>query len=255
MEHDLSHLVENAPVPTGYGTGLEPRDYGADPVGTFAPEFPASELVDESEWEDRLNENRKNKAGLLDVRKLYFNVLRSLNQGRTSLCWNFSTTKACMYANVIMGQVDGPILSPWYLAGLINGWRDHGGFGARSMAAAISNGIPALDKCPRFSQSAVAPDAAADAATRKVTEWWEGADDPRLAQRQLVSMLLKKVPCVVDLNAMRHSMCAIDLASVKPVKVIYDNSWNETQTPDGLYLGSGAYASPNGLVIPRVMMG
>ncbi len=69
----------------------------------------------------------------------------------------------------------------------------------------------------------------------------------------MVSMLLRGVPCVVDLNDMGHSMCAIDIESLNPLKIVYDNSWGE-QGDRGLYVGSGARARPDGLVIPRVTL-
>jgi hypothetical protein len=67
-----------------------------------------------------------------------------------------------------------------------------------------------------------------------------------------VSMLLKRRPCVVDLNDMGHSMCAIDIDSLNPLRIVYDNSWGE-QGDRGLYVGQGARARPDGLVVPRVV--
>ena len=244
--------MANEPVPPGCSTGLIPRNYATHPVGcyAFAPEFPASELVPESEWADRLAENRRTKSGLLDLRNEHYDVLKSLDQDGLGLCWAFSTTKAVMYTRAVMNQPP-VVLSAWYVARRIKGWRDEGGWGAASLQFVVEHGVPALEKCPRYSRSAVTPDAAENAQLHRVTEWWDGSDDPRLAQRQLVSMLLKRVPCVVDLNDMGHSMCAIDVESLNPLRIIYDNSWGE-QGDRGLYVGQGTRARPDGLVIPRV---
>src|SRR5690349_19632920 len=239
--------MANEPVPARFATGLIPRNYSTHPVGCygFAPAFPESELVPEDEWADRLAENRRTRSGLLDLREARYDVLRSLNQGSFGLCWSFSTTKAVMYTRALMNEPP-VVLSAWYVAGRIKDWRDEGGWGAAALQLVVETGVPALEECPRYGRSAGQADAEADAAQHKVTEWWDGSDDPRLAQKQLVSMLLKRVPCVVDLNDMGHSMCAIDIESLNPLRIIYDNSWGE-QGDRGLYVGQGARARPDGL--------
>lgn len=244
----------NAPVPAGYSTGCIPRDYSVVPVGSmaFAPEFPASELIDQSEWADRLNENRKTRSGLLELREDNYEVLRSLDQNGKGLCWSFSSTKATMYVRALMGE---PLvrLSAWWVAGKVVNWRDQGYWGAASLAQIVKEGVPVESLCPSYSSRYDTQETRADAAKRKVTEWWDGSEDPREAQKQLVSMLLKRIPCVVDLNDMGHSMCAIDIKSLNPITIVYDNSWGD-QGDKGLYYGTGARARPDGLVIPRVAM-
>jgi len=244
--------MANEPVPPGYSTGLIPRNYSTHPVGcyAFAPEFPAEELVDESEWADRLAENRKTKSGLLVLRTDHYETLKSLDQDGLGLCWAFSTTKAVMYTRALMNEPP-VVLSAWYVAGQIKGWRDEGGWGAASLQFIVETGVPALSLCPAYRSSYDTAETRANCANHKVVEWWDGSDDPRLAQKQLVSMLLKRVPCVVDLNDMGHSMCAIDIESLNPLRIIFDNSWGE-QGDRGLYVGQGARARPDGLVVPRV---
>jgi hypothetical protein len=252
MAKRITKARANAPVPPGKSTGLVPRDYSRHPVGcmAFAPAFPDSELVPESEWADRLAENRKTKSGLLDLREAHYEVLRSLNQDGLGLCWAFSSTKAVMYLRALANEA--PLrLSAWWVAGVIKNWRDEGGWGAASLEKIVNGGVPAESYCPSYKRSYDTPECRANAALHRVTEWWDGAEDSRAAQKQLVSMLLKRTPCVVDLNAMGHSMCAIDIGSLNPLEIIYDNSWGE-QGEKGLYRGKGAYASPNGLSIPRV---
>lgn len=241
-------------VPAGFGTGLIKRDYAMYPQGCYAnaAAFPDSELIDESEWGDRWNEKMKNKSSLLHIREDNYDALKSLNQSSYPLCWAFSSTKAEMYVRFLMG-LPPERLSGWYTAGMANGWRSEGGWGANSMRQAIDGGMCSLDECPSFSRNYATAENAAKAATRKITEWWDGIDDTTLARKQAVSMFLKDIPCVIDLNAMSHSMCAIWFTP-NPFTIIYDNSWDE-QGDRGLYKGSGAYASPNGLVIPRVSTG
>lgn len=244
--------MANEPVPLGFSTGLIPRDYKSHPVGcyAFAPEFPDSELIPDSEWAARLDENRRTQSGLLDIRNANYETLRSLDQGELGLCWAFSSTKAVMYLRATMNEP--PLrLSAWWVAGKVVNWRDQGYWGSASLAQIVSGGVPAESYCPSYRSSYDNAETQANAALHKVTEWWDGSDDPAKAQKQLVSMLLKRIPCVVDLNDMGHSMCAIDIQSLSPLAIIYDNSWGE-QGDRGLYVGTGARARPDGLVIPRV---
>lgn len=251
----LNAIPENAPIPPQCSTGLIPRNFAANPVGSYsaAPEFPDSELIDEAEWPERLAEIRATKSGLLEIRELYYEYLKSLDQDGLGLCWAFSTTKAVMYVRKIMGL---PIvrLSAWYVAGIIKGWRDEGGWGAASLEFVATKGVPAESLCPSYKSSYDTQATRDNALLHKATEWWDGSNDPNKAQKQLVSMLLKRTPCVTDLNDMGHSMCAIDIASLNPLKIVYDNSWGASGDPLGLYIGSGARARPDGLVIPRVTL-
>lgn len=241
-------------VPPGYGTGLVPRDYKKHPVGcyAFAPAFPDSELIPEDQWGGWLAANRANKAGLLDFREANYDVLHSLDQNGFGLCWAFSSTKAVMYVRMRMNE-PGLRLSAYYVAGKVKNWQDEGWFGPASMEYIVSKGVPVESLCPKYSRSYDTKEAAENAMFHRVTEWWDGSDDPRKAQKQLVSMLLKGIPGVVDLNVMGHSMCAIDIGSLNPLEIIYDNSWG-SQGEKGLYRGRGAFASPNGLVFPRVTL-
>lgn len=249
----LTRCRINAPVPKGSSTGLIPRDYKAHPVGclAFAPAYPDDELIPESEWGDRLAENRRTKSGLLDLRAEYYEILRSLDQDGLGLCWAFSSTKAVMYLRQAMNEA--PLrLSAWWVAGVIKGWRDQGGWGAASLAKIVEAGVPAESYCPSYKSTYDNAATRANAALHRVTEWWDGSDSPAQAQKQLVSQLLRRRPCVVDLNDMGHSMCAIDLESLSPLRVVYDNSWGTNGNPLGLYVGEGPRARPDGLVIPRV---
>lgn len=246
--------MANEPVPAGYSTGLIPRDYSICPVGyqAFAPAFPDDELIPESEWAERLAENRATKSGLLDFREANYEMLKSLDQDGEPLCWAFSSTKAVMYLRAIMNQ---PLLrlSAWWVAGKVVNWQSQGYWGSASLAQIVKEGVPAESFCPEYRSRHDTAETRANAALHKVTEWWDGSEDPYKAQKQLVSMLLKRVPCVVDLNVMGHSMCAIDIGSLNPIEIIYDNSWGENGEK-GLYRGRGAYARPDGMVIPRVSM-
>ncbi len=237
-------------VPAGFATGHRPRNFMASPQGVLeaAPAFPDSELIPEDQWADRWAEKMKNKSSLLHYREDYYSVLKSLNQQSYPLCWAFSSTKMEAYLRKLMGLP--PItLSGWWTAGKASGWRSRGGNGIESVEALADVGPCTLDECPGYSSKYDTPDNAAKAATRKITGFWDGPQDSLRAQKVAISALLTDRPCVVDLDVMSHSMCAVWF-TLNPITLIFDNSWGE-QGDRGLYKGSGAYARPNGLWIGR----
>jgi hypothetical protein len=167
-------------------------------------------------------------------------------------CWAFSSTKAVMYLRALMNE-PGLVLSAWWVAGKVKGWRDQGGWGAESTGYIVQSGVPEMSFCPGYQSSYDTPATQANAALHKVTEWWDGAESRAKARLQLVSMLLQKRPCVVDLNWLSHSMCAIAIRSLSPLTVVFDNSWGE-QGEKGLYVATGDKAIPDGLILPRVTL-
>jgi hypothetical protein len=233
------------------GTGLIPRDYESRPSGCMAaaPSFPDSFLLSDAECKERIAENIATKATLLDVREANYDVLQSLNQGSYSLCWNFSTTKAVMYVLAVQGTP--MVLSPWFNAGLIKGWRDQGGWGLESLEYAVNHGIPKMELCPDYSRSYDTPATRADAALRKVLEWWDGGDDPERNWQIRKTCNALNIPCVCDYNRIRHSMCGPfvlpDLSGSMD-----DNSWSPNSGEKGMYRQMGRNARPNGIVVPRV---
>ncbi len=235
--------------------GLIPRNFSTHPTGcfAFAPPYPDSEIIPESEWADRLNEQQKNKASLLDMRDANYEILKSLDQNGYGLCWAFSSTKAMMYMIALMNE---PLvrLSAYWVAGIVKGWSDQGGWGAESMAHLAKLGAPAESFCPKYNRSYDTAETRTNAALHLALTWWDCGDDPQRNQRIMVSEALRGNPGVVDLNVMSHSMCCAGLISLNPITFAYDNSWKGWNDPGkGLYLGKGDYALPDGLVVPRVV--
>lgn len=245
----LDDSTVKAHVDAGRGMGLDRDGLKAHPLFANADEFPDDMLVPEAEWEERLKEQQAKRGTLLDLRKASKGALDSLDQGHYGLCWAFSSTKAAMYTRAIAGE---PIikLSAWWVAGEIKAWRDQGGWGEASLEHIINKGVPRYDLCPSYDRKYDTDACKADAMQHRVTEWWEGSDNADKARHQMISAFLLGFAPVIDLNAMGHSMCGCALADLKPT-VVYDNSWG-MGNKDGLYVGKGAYARPDGLVIPRV---
>ena len=238
-----------------FATGLIKRDYAQFPSGceASAPTAPDSLLVPENEWEERLKEQKANKSSLLDLRNENYAILKSLNQGQHPICWGFSTTKAGMYLAVQMGE---PIvISPWFVAGMADNWRNRGGWNQMSLNTLATLGGPSMDSVPRYDSSLVTQAVKDEAAKTKIFEWWDGTQDRDRNRALMISaFLLGKIP-VLDLNWMGHSMCGCFLDSINPLVVYTDNSWGEISQygPQGLYKLTGAHAIPDGLSIPRAI--
>ncbi len=243
-------------IPPGYSTGLIPRDYRSHPSGylSCAPTFSDALLIPESEWEERLKEQQANKGSLFDLRESKYDTLKSLDQDGLGLCWAFSSTKSVMYLRAIMNE-PGVRLSAWWVAGKVVRWQDQGYWGSASLKQIADGGVPSEAKCPAYKQSYDTADVAADAATRKVTEWWDGTEDRDRNRQIMVTAFLLGLAPVMDLNFLGHSMCGCYLESINPLVVYCDNSWGESSgVKRGLYKLTGSEAIPDGVVVPRVTM-
>lgn len=241
--------------PPGYSTGLIPRDWRSFPSGCYAgvPTAPEDWLIPENEQEERLKEQQANLASLWDLREANYDVLKSLDQDGLGLCWAFSTTKAVMYLRAIMGAPPER-LSAWWVAGKVKRWQDQGGWGSESLDQIRSGGVPTEALCPSYKSSYDTPAVAADAATRKVIEWYDGTEDRDMNRKIMISAFLRGLPPVLDYNHLSHSMCGCVLKSINPLEVWTDNSWNDIDQygPKGCYKLTGTKAIPDGVVVPRV---
>ncbi len=237
----------------GFATGYIPRDYASHPSGCYAaaPSAPDDWLVPPSEQEGRLAEQKARKASLWDLREANYDALKSLNQGQHPLCWAFSSTKSAMYLEAIMGTPT--VLSAFWTAGISNGWRDQGGWGASSTdGLAKVGGVPA-SACPDFRSSYDNAANRALAAKRKVIEWYDGSEDRSKNTQIMISAFLLGLSPVLDYSWLGHSMAGCYIESINPLVVYADNSWGaiEQYGPKGLYKLTGSHAIPDGIVVPR----
>ncbi len=239
----------------GKKTGLVPRNFSTHPPGYLAcaPVAPDDWLVPPSEQQGLLDAQLAAKASLWDIREAHYDVLKSLDQNGYGLCWAFSSTKATMYTRILANE-PGMRLSAWYVAGKIKGWADEGGWGQESLKFIADHGVPTMDKCPKYSSSAVASDAAENAKLHAVTEWYDGTDDRTQNTQIMISAFLLGLPCVLDLNWLGHSMAGCCLKSISPLEVWADNSWGEIDQygPKGIYVLKGSKAVPDNIVVARV---
>ncbi len=237
-------------------SGYIPRDYSSHPSGyqSCAPSAPDDWLVDEAEWDERLREQQARLASLWDLREMYYSFLRSLNQTNHPLCWAFSTTKAEMYLFAAEGTPI--ILSPWWTAGVANGWRNQGGWGASSLDGAARIGPVPMEDCPDFTSRYDTSATRAIAAKRRVIEWYDGSEDRDRNRHIMISSFLLGLPNVLDFNDIGHSMAGCRIIQLKPKLIIAcDNSWDaiDQYGAKGTYQKSGNAAIPDGVVVPRVI--
>lgn len=239
----------------GYSRGLAKRDYSQFPQGCHAgvQPFPKEWLLSASDQQTRLADQITNRSSLYDIRMANFDTLKSLDQNGLGLCWAFSSTKATMYSRYLAG-LPGEVLSAWFVAGKVKGWRDEGGWGAESASYIANNGVPLMSKCPGYKSSYDTSDTEADAQNHKILEFYEGSDDPNENAQIMISALLQGMVCVGDYNWLSHSMCICRVVSLNPLVTDDDNSWNtiDQYGEKGLYRITGSHARPDNVVIVRV---
>jgi hypothetical protein len=234
-----------------YSKGLIPRNYNAHPPGylAVAPVFPDELLIPEVEWAERIKE--KLAKGSL----LYDNALTTpiLDQDGYGYCWAHSSTMAVNLTRLFMGE-PYVALSAFAVAAVIKNGRDEGGWGAESLSWIAQNGVPSQDLWPQGSASLKydTPAMRADAAQRKVTEWWDGTDNPDKNRAIMHTCILSDAPCVLDYDEWGHSIVGVYLLGVD--KPVIKNSWKGW--------GNNGVAPPevrrpgnvSGIVVPRVIM-
>lgn len=235
-----------------YRKGLIPRNYDAHPSGylAVAPPFPDSLLIPEVEWPERLKEQQANGSVLYD------NALATpiLDQDGYGYCWAHSSTMAANLTRLFMGE-PYVALSAFAVAAIIKGGRDEGGWGAESLTWISQNGVPSQDLWPQGSANLKydTPAMRADAAQRKVTEWWDGTDSQDKNWHILVSCLLAELPCVVDYDEWSHSVTAVQITDLANRKIKIKNSW-KGWGQNGVAAPEVHDHRPNGIVVPRVEM-
>lgn len=255
--------------------GLVPRNYSANPVGSYDGSTTFGKLNDELPviaWSDmpaRIAEKVANKSQLSDIRDVADNgrPFASLDQNGQGYCWSYSTTGAAM---LLRAKANMPLvrLSGHANAWVIKGGRDQGGWGAQSLDRAMSHGIPSVEfwKEKSMSSSNNTPETWANAALHKISEGFIDLDvaqyDRRLSFQQVLTCLLNNIPVVSDFNWWGHSVVSMDAVDVYPNKSTTDpgrygvrilNSWTDQWGTNGTGVLTGSKAVPDGAVAPRSM--
>jgi hypothetical protein len=146
------------------------------------------------------------------------------------------------------------------VACIIKNYADEGGWGALGVDFLASRGVPSDQYWPQqsISRSNDKPETWANAALHKVTEQWADLSsqpyDRDLTFDQVMTLLLSRIPVVVDYNWWSHSVCAIDPVEVSSGSfgVRIWNSWSDQWSDHGMGVLEGNKAVPDGAVAPRV---
>ena len=263
---DDNYRDQLAPVVNGekVGFGLIPRDYAVQPHAYGAGAYNAVDmpLIDESEWPDRIKEGERTKSFLSHIRRTGNNggLIPSLNQGNSSFCWFHSATMALMLQRAVANQPYKK-LSAFAGACKIKNFRNQGGWSPLAMEFLVKNGIPEVSYWPEGSFSRSNDTAAAweNAKNYQVTEgWWDLSQNiytRNLTFKQIMTLLLSRVPVTLDLNWWGHSVVGMDPVLIEPgsygIRIL--NSWSDSWGDHGEAVLRGNKAVPDGAVAPRVV--
>lgn len=234
------------------GRGLIQRNFASHPIGYCAAPFPFPPMAD-SEIDDRLEVLEREKATLIDIRNISGpdgGPIPSLNQGGSSLCWAHSTVTSVLLMRAKAGLPYVP-LNAFGLALQINGFRpNQGGWCQQSVEGAVERGIPSMKTWPfqSTSRSNITPAMKAEQNLYRITEWWDGGDDPRL---WWTALALGFAP-VSDYNDWGHSVCAVFGNRKKQTATIM-NSWADTWGKSGLGPPQSRTPHPQNWMVPRVV--
>lgn len=255
----------------GYGaTGLIPRDYASFPQGCYASAPPAQiKLIPRTEWSERIKDMEATKSRLSDIRLRgnYGKAIPSLDQnsgrndGKWGYCWAHSTTHAIMLVRAAANMPYVP-LSAFAVAATIKNGRNEGGWGAQSLDFITERGVPDQRFWPQNNVNLANGTAEcwANAALYKPVEAWADLASPQdvrdLTFDQMATLLLQRIPVVVDLYWWSHSVCAMDLVETSPgqfgIRIL--NSWSDSWGDQGTGVLAGSKAIPDGAVAPTVVV-
>lgn len=266
---DDANALERA---SGGMTGLVPRNYSANPVGSYDGSIEFSKLNDELPlipWEDMpdmIADKVANKSQLSDIRNhAYGSPYPALDQNGQGYCWFYSGTAAIM---VLRAKANMPYVRLSAHAGAckIKNWRDQGGWGAQGLDFQRATGVPSIEFWPEksMSRSYDKPETWENAALHKVSEGFIDIDeaqyDRRLSFQQVLTCLLRNIPVIGDFNWWGHSVCLLDAVDVSPNKsnrepsrygVRLINSWTNNWGTNGTGVLTGSKAIPDGATAPR----
>tara|TARA_R110000868_G_scaffold250344_2_gene506855 strand:- start:4 stop:789 length:786 start_codon:yes stop_codon:yes gene_type:complete len=255
-------IDDNTPIEqeisSGHAFGCVPRDFSVQPRTVKAVQFP---LIPRSEWSERIRDMEATKSRLSDIRNTGDNggPIRSYDQNGQGYCWAYSTTAAVtlLRAKANMPHVR---LSAHAVACKIKNFRDEGAWGALSMEFISKNGVPSEAAWPAKSMSRSNDNAAtwADAAKHKITEGWADLEveawDRNMTFDQIGTLLLSRIPVVLDFAWWGHSVCGMDLVETSPGQfgVRIWNSWTDSWGDNGTGVLAGSKAIPMGASAPLV---
>lgn len=168
----------------------------------------------------------------------------------SSNCWAYSSTGATMLLRAVQNEPYVE-LSAHAIGCQIKNFRDEGGWGLESLEWIAKNGVPSSEFWPLQSMSRKndTPQMRENAKLHRVTEWMDCQPG---SKAQLVTGLLMGLPGYGDFDWWGHSVCLMDLVSIKPFKIRILNSWGPEWSDNGAGILEGSKAMPDDFAFARV---
>lgn len=240
--------------------GCVPRDYAVQPRKMQAVNFP---LIPPVEWSSRIKEMELTKSRLSDIRMTGDDgsMIRSYDQNGQGFCWFYSSTAA---ATLLRAKTNSKHVRLSAHAGAckVKNFVDEGGWGALSMEFIAKHGVPSEASWPAKSMDPRYDTAEtwADAAKYKIAEGWADLESPawdrQMTFAQVATLLLSRIPVVLDFHWWSHSVCGLDLVETSPGQfgIRIWNSWTDSFGVNGTAVLAGSRAIPDAAVAPLVML-
>lgn len=201
--------------------GLVPRDYEANPVGSYAavPSLKDLKLIPREEWIDRIKKQEADQSSLQHIRRKSGpngGHIPALDQNGDGYCWFYSGTGCVMLRRACMG-LPYKRLSGHSGAAIIKKGRDEGGWGALSADFIAQFGVADVDHWKEKSRDIRqdTPETRANMLLYKVDGEWRdlGADvyDANFNEDQACTLLLSNNPIQGDFNWWSHSVMLMRL--------------------------------------------
>ena len=250
--------------------GLVARDFKKQPVNKIQWDA-SSAIIPRSEWAELIEAQAESKSRVSDIRNVADNgkPMASLDQGQQGYCWAYSTV-ACMMLTRAIANMPYERLSPHAIGCMLMNFRNRGAWGALAMEFASRQGCPTEEFWPQKSMSKGNDNEVTweDARRFKVTEGYLDIEvdawDADLGFDLVASLLLQRVPCVLDFGWWGHSVCGMDLIDLQNGKpdsdiarwgILILNSWTDLWGEDGTAIIEGRKCIPMGSCAARVLMG
>lgn len=241
--------VSNLKPPSGQGKGLQlgKRMTGFGKI-YGAPPLPNELLIDESEWQDRIEEMEKMKTRLSDLVK----GLPPKSQGNSNFCWCNSPVYAMEVLRIVQNQK--PVrYSPASVGGPIKNFKNVGGYAEESVRYLVEHGVVEEEFWPANAIDAkyYTEENRERAKKNLIIEWWEL--EPRNI-RQLMSVLLRRMPVCVGLNWWRHEVTYEDpiWLNGKP-GFRFRNNWGDEWGDHGYGILQDSKMVPDDCLVPRLV--
>jgi len=228
-----------------FGRGLFLRDYSESPFASGPTKPFDLQIIDPSEWKDRIREKDEKKTRNSDLADQV--GLKCKNQSNTNYCW-INAPVYCYESARVQAGLPLVYFSPASVGGPIKNYRNVGGWGSQGLEYMVAHGVVPESLWPANAISRQYYDETLEVrAKHKVSEFYDL--EPRNWE-QLITCLLLNIPVAIGLNWWSHEVTAVDavLMSNGDIGVRIRNSWGMEWGDDGYSVLVKSKANPDDAV-------